>query len=532
MYKALYRKYRPGTFDDVVGQEHITSTLRNQVAAGRLSHAYLFVGTRGTGKTTCAKILSKAVNCHHPVNGNPCNCCPSCLGINSGSILDVVELDAASNNGVENIRAIRDEAVYTPSEVKKRVYIVDEVHMLSTAAFNALLKILEEPPEHLIFILATTELHKVPATILSRCQRFSFKRITVDDISNRLDFVAKEEAIDLTKEASMMLARLADGSMRDALSLMDQCRSSQTIDEAQVISCIGLSGAEETAKLLKCVESTDTASALEILDWLYMAGKDPGGVLNELSYLMRDIMVMRMASKSGEALISGTFSLNMLRGYRIPTEKLLWCIKTIQTALSELDRSPDRRTSAELCLVQLTNEKLFTDNDALVARISVLEDKVANGVPAGAQIQNVEPEPIRPEKAATVEPEETETVTPEPPETAEAPIEPPVIEAPPVQSADNDAQWQRILKEVEPAKAKLLNGFRPVFEPGRITVNTGPGFVFTLLSRPDNTKMLEAAATKVMGVRTNVLITDKSQDSPTGRDKLDDLRKFGNIKFE
>ena len=214
MYQALYRKWRPRTFDDVVGQAHITETLKRQVATGRLSHAYLFTGTRGTGKTTCAKILARAVNCEHPVDGNPCNACPSCLGIESGSILDVLELDAASNNGVDQVRALRDEAVYTPAAVRKRVYIVDEVHMLSTAAFNALLKILEEPPEHLMFILATTELHKVPATILSRCQRFSFKRITPQDIAARLLYVAGQEQIDLTADGAELLSRLADGAHR------------------------------------------------------------------------------------------------------------------------------------------------------------------------------------------------------------------------------------------------------------------------------------------------------------------------------
>ena len=223
MYQALYRKWRPRTFDDVVGQSHITDTLKRQVSGDRLSHAYLFTGTRGTGKTTCAKILARAVNCQNPQNGNPCNQCPACLGIENGSILDVLELDAASNNGVDQVRALRDEAVYTPAAVRKRVYIVDEVHMLSTPAFNALLKILEEPPAHLLFILATTELHKVPATIKSRCQQFSFKRILPGQIAQRLEYVAGQEGIDLTPEGAALLARLADGGLRDALSLLDQC---------------------------------------------------------------------------------------------------------------------------------------------------------------------------------------------------------------------------------------------------------------------------------------------------------------------
>lgn len=534
MYKALYRKYRPLTFDDVTGQEHITTTLKNQVQAGRLSHAYLFVGTRGTGKTTCAKILSKAVNCHHPENGDPCNKCPSCVGINNGSVLDVVELDAASNNGVENIRAIRDEAVYTPSEVRKRVYIVDEVHMLSTAAFNALLKILEEPPEHLIFILATTELHKVPATILSRCQRYSFKRITVEDIAKRLEYVASKEQIELTSDASALLARLADGSMRDALSLMDQCRSSQTIDEAQVMSSIGLAGAHETINLLNCVETSNTEGALEILDKLYMAGKDPGGILNELSAAMRDITVMRMAPKSGEALLSGTFSLNMLRGHKIPTEKLLWCVKTLQESITSLDRSPDRRTAAEFCLIQLTNEQLFTDSDALLARIAALEAKLAGGtvvtttpvntVPV-QEVKSVQPEPVEPPVFTPPVAENPVTIPP-------SPKTEPDPQPQPQPSSNQDEQWQQILKNVDPAKARLLNGHTPVFEDGRISVNVGPGFVYSLLNQPDNLRMLEASATKVMGKPTHVTITDKAVNTQSGHDKLDELRKFSNVKFQ
>ena len=220
MYQALYRKWRPKTFSDVVGQEHVTETLQRQVAEGRLSHAYLFTGTRGTGKTTCAKILAKAVNCEHPENGNPCNKCQSCLGIESGGFLDVMELDAASNNGVDHVRALRDEAIYSPAQVKKRVYIIDEVHMLSIAAFNALLKILEEPPEHLMFILATTELHKVPATILSRCQRFAFRRILPREIVGRLNYIAEQEGIDLRPDGAELLAHIADGALRDALACL------------------------------------------------------------------------------------------------------------------------------------------------------------------------------------------------------------------------------------------------------------------------------------------------------------------------
>ena len=308
MYQALYRKWRPKTFSDVVGQEHVTETLQRQVAEGRLSHAYLFTGTRGTGKTTCAKILAKAVNCEHPENGNPCNKCSSCLGIESGGFLDVMELDAASNNGVDHVRALRDEAIYSPAQVKKRVYIIDEVHMLSIAAFNALLKILEEPPEHLMFILATTELHKVPATILSRCQRFAFRRILPREIVGRLNYIAEQEGIDLRPDGAELLAHIADGALRDALSLLDQCAAAGgTIDSAAVLDALGLAGNLQTAQLMDCVLRRDTKAALLLLHRLYGSGKDVGAVLGELSALARDLLISKTAPEGGAALLTGGY---------------------------------------------------------------------------------------------------------------------------------------------------------------------------------------------------------------------------------
>ena len=303
MYQALYRKWRPKTFEDVVGQSHITDTLRRQVAEDRLSHAYLFTGTRGTGKTTCAKILAKAVNCRHPVNGDPCNQCDACLGIDNGSMLDVLELDAASNNGVDHVRALRDEAIYSPANVRYRVYIVDEVHMLSTAAFNALLKILEEPPAHLIFILATTELHKVPATILSRCQRFAFKRIQPRDIADRLLYVASQEGMSLTEDAAELLSRLSDGALRDALSLLDQCSGDGEINKERVLDVLGLAGNLQTAQMMEYILSRDTHSALLLLDKLYQGGKDVSALLGELSTLSRDLLIRATAPEGGAALL-------------------------------------------------------------------------------------------------------------------------------------------------------------------------------------------------------------------------------------
>ena len=385
MYQALYRKYRPKTFDDVVGQEHITETLKKQVETGRLSHAYLFIGTRGTGKTTCAKILAKAVNCEHPVNGNPCNRCAACRGIDDGSILDVVELDAASNNGVDNVRALRDEAVFSPASVRKRVYIVDEVHMLSNSAFNALLKILEEPPEHLMFILATTELHKVPATILSRCQRHSFKRIPVDTITARLNYVAQQEHLNLQPDAAALLARMADGGMRDALTLLDQCCGNECISTDAVISAIGLAGNLRTAQLLRSVAAGDTAGALEQFRELWQDGKDPSALLDELSMLQRDLLMQAVAPRGGRELLSGAYdpvTLEELSG-AFSSAQLLANLQSIQQTLGAMASQPNPRIAAELCLIRLCRPELCDDVPTLCARMDKLEQTVYSGaIPA------------------------------------------------------------------------------------------------------------------------------------------------------
>ncbi len=399
MYQALYRKYRPKTFDDVVGQEHITETLKKQVETGRLSHAYLFIGTRGTGKTTCAKILAKAVNCEHPVNGNPCNRCTACRGIDDGSILDVVELDAASNNGVDNVRALRDEAVFSPASVRKRVYIVDEVHMLSNSAFNALLKILEEPPEHLMFILATTELHKVPATILSRCQRHSFKRIPVDTITARLNFVAQQEHLDLQPDAAALLARMADGGMRDALTLLDQCCGNECISTDAVISAIGLAGNLRTAQLLRSVAAGDTAGALEQFRDLWQDGKDPSALLDELSMLQRDLLMQAVAPRGGRELLSGAYdpvTLDELSG-AFSSAQLLANLQSIQQTLGAMASQPNPRIAAELCLIRLCRPELCDDVPTLCARMDKLEQTVYSGaIPApraSAPAPKAKPEP-------------------------------------------------------------------------------------------------------------------------------------------
>ena len=414
MYQALYRKWRPKTFSEVVGQAHITSTLQRQVAEGRVGHAYLFTGTRGTGKTTCARILAKAVNCEHPVDGAPCGVCDACRGIDNGTLLDVTELDAASNNGVDQVRTLREEAVYTPSVLKKRVYIIDEVHMLSIAAFNALLKILEEPPEHLLFILATTELHKVPATILSRCQRFSFKRLLPRDIQQQLLYIAGEEQIDLSPDGAELLARMANGAMRDALSLLDQCRAVEgVIDSRAVLEVLGLAGAAQTVQLMRCVLEQRTGDALALFDQLYRSGKDVAALLSELSDLARDMTVMKAAPEGGSALLTGLYdrkTLAELSG-QLPMRRFLYLTDTLQQCCAALPDSIRPRTDAELCLLKLCDETLSGDLTALAERVAALEESGLCAAPAAAK--QAAPRPAQPVERPPIE---TRYEAPPPPE--------------------------------------------------------------------------------------------------------------------
>ena len=467
MYQALYRKYRPKTFDDVVGQEHITETLKKQVETGRLSHAYLFIGTRGTGKTTCAKILAKAVNCEHPVNGNPCNQCAACRGIDGGSILDVVEIDAASNNRVEDVRALRDEAVFSPANVNKRVYIIDEVHMLSNSAFNALLKILEEPPAHLMFILATTELHKVPATILSRCQRHSFKRIPVDTIAARLNYVAEQEHLNLQPDAAALLARMADGGMRDALTLLDQCSGSDVITTEAVISAMGLAGNLRTARLLQSVADGDTAKTLEQFRSLWQDGKDPAALLDELSMLQRDLLMQAVAPRGGRELLSGGYDSETLRSLSgaFTSAQLLANLQSIQDALTTMAAQPNPRIAAELCLIRLCRPELCDDVPTLCARVDKLEQAVHSGdIPAPTAAAPAKPAPApqlepvpksSPAQAAQPKPEPKPVFDDAPPWEPPAPsVSVPKAKSEPKPVYDDVPPWEPPAPPVSVPKAK------------------------------------------------------------------------------
>ncbi|MGM9538096.1 MAG: DNA polymerase III subunit gamma/tau [Candidatus Onthomonas sp.] len=469
MYQALYRKWRPQKFEDVVGQSHITQTLRTQVETGRLSHAYLFTGTRGTGKTTCAKILAKAVNCQNPNHGDPCNACPACRGIDDGSILDVVELDAASNNGVDQVRALRDEAVYAPAAVKKRVYIVDEVHMLSTAAFNALLKILEEPPEHLMFILATTELHKVPATILSRCQRFSFQRITAQDIQGRLSQVAKAEGIDLADDGAALLARLADGALRDGLSLLDQCAASGgRVDREAVLDTLGLAGNLRTAHLMNHIRRGNTAQALEELAQLYGAGKGISAILSELSTLTRDLLIQKTAPKGGAGLMAGGYDEETLftLGKGFTAQRLIQMLRLLQDTQAGLRTSANQRTDAELCLIRLCDETLDSSNEGLSARIARLEAMLAGGVPAAAVQTVSQPQITQPEPAARP--------APKPVQPASQLADEPPWDLPPLpEEPEEERRLQEMEPEKPPERPKPAHGPKPAHEPRQTSPQPG-----------------------------------------------------------
>ncbi|MDE5973632.1 MAG: DNA polymerase III subunit gamma/tau, partial [Eubacterium sp.] len=385
MYQALYRKYRPKSFFDVYGQDHVISTLKNEIKENRVSHAYLFTGSRGTGKTTCSKILAKAVNCLNPVDGEPCNECELCKGLDSGAIYDVVEIDAASNNGVDNIRDLREEANYTPSRGKYRVYIIDEVHMLSAGAFNALLKTLEEPPAHVIFILATTEVHKLPATILSRCQRFDFKRIQPETMAVRLKQVAGLENMTIDDDAAVLVARIADGALRDGLSILDQCAGrSSHIDSALVSEVAGLAGREVLHKFTSCIANSDSSTAIDILAGLYQNSYDMERLCVEMINHFRNYLMVKTVKKSRELIICTDDEYNsILSGAdNFTLENIIFGLDLFQDTLTRIKAGSNSRIEMEMAFIKLCEHKLDESKAAVLDRIAKLERAVRNGVSA------------------------------------------------------------------------------------------------------------------------------------------------------
>ena len=527
-YQALYRKYRPQTFDDVSGQLAVTQTLKTQLISGRMSHAYLFTGSRGTGKTSCAKILAKAVNCLHPDNGNPCNCCEACRAIDSGSCMDVLEIDAASNNGVDNVRDLRDDAIYTPSQVKMRVYIIDEVHMLSISAFNALLKIIEEPPEHLLFILATTELHKVPATILSRCQRFAFRRISQEDIAARLQYVAYQENIDLDDGAARVLARLADGGMRDGLSLLDQCASATTgeLTAERVYTCLGIAGEQKCGELMGYIAVHDTKSALSLFNRLYAEGKDLGALLDEMACLTRDLLVLKTAGNAGITMLSGvasdqeTLALTKALG----SGELVRIMERIQTTLASFTRSASRRMDAELCIVELCQPELSLDVQSVNARLTRLEEQLKSGAFV----------PAKPAKAAKVEAEPEEERPPFP-DDADIPPEPGDVPAAPQQDDTPVGFWSELCggvrKELKPPISGFFAGTPNAPVQGtligdRLELRCANDFTAHMLDQPATLEVAGRRASAMLGRPVRACVVDSSA-KPKGNPRMDRLMQFG-----
>lgn len=382
MYQVLYRKYRPRVFSDVVGQEHITSTLSKEIESGKVSHAYLFTGSRGTGKTTCAKILSKAVNCLNPINGNPCNECEICRGIDDGTIVDVAEIDAASNNGVENIRDIREEINFTPASCKYRVYIIDEVHMLSIGAFNALLKTLEEPPAHVKFILATTEVHKLPVTIVSRCQRFDFRRVTPEAMISRMQQIASLEGFTADEEALTLISRISDGGMRDALSLLDQCTGhGKHITTDIVCAVAGMAGKEHLFSLANAVSENNSAEALRLISDLHANSVDMERLCSDMINHFRNLMIVKTV-KNPEGLVvctDGEMEEFKKQSTCFTLEGILKCIALLQDTAAAIKKGVNRRIEMEMTFIRLASPKLDTDNEAVLRRIADLEFRLTSG---------------------------------------------------------------------------------------------------------------------------------------------------------
>lgn len=380
MYQVLYRKWRPKTFDDVSGQEHITTTLVNELKSGRINHAYLFTGSRGTGKTTCAKILAKAVNCLSPENGNPCGKCENCIAAEDGSFQDIVEMDAASNRRIDDIRSVIDGAVFTPAKGKYKVYIIDEVHMLTQEAFNALLKTLEEPPSHVIFILATTEVHKLPATIISRCQRFDFHRINPHVIKDRLKYVVEQEGCSITDDAALLIAAIADGALRDALSLTDRCigLSGGEITLSVVREAAGLSGRGYVYDMASSCINKNCGEVLELIAKLYGESKDMARLCEELTEHFRNLMLLKSVKNPDDILVVGRDELEVLKSHaeRISLSEIIHIMDVLGSAFERMNRGADSRTEMETAVVKLCSPQLDVTEDAVLSRIGALERTV------------------------------------------------------------------------------------------------------------------------------------------------------------
>ena len=545
MYRVLYRKWRPAVFTDVSGQEHITSTLQNEVSSGRLNHAYLFTGSRGTGKTTCAKILAKAVNCLNPQNGNPCGECEICKGIDDGSILDIVEMDAASNRKIDDIRQIIDEVQFKPAKCKYRVYIVDEVHMLTTEAFNALLKTLEEPPEHVIFILATTEVHKLPQTIRSRCQRFDFHRIPPKAISDRVEYVVSQENAEITESAALMLASVADGALRDALSLLDSCLAvSSHIDEEVVRNAAGLVSKTYLFELATAIINKNPTKSLEIIDRLYSESKDMARLCDELVEHFRALMLIKTIKNPRDILIMSDdeFEQAVTQSDYLSLADIVFYMDVLSRAYQRMGRGTGDRTELEMALVKLSATELDGTVEALTARVTALEKAVKRGITvnyAQPAQQSVQAEAAQSASVPNTQTEVEEPFAKPEPEHKKAPVAKPAPEVKPVAQRasvnldelyDNAvpfARWVEVVDSLKSVSRSIAAAFAgsTAYESGNyLLIDTNNELAFDLLRQ--NGRRTEIKQTLLELTGKNYSLGPYKRSTPKKVEKTDPLNSL------
>ena len=532
-YQALYRKYRPQTFSDVVGQEHITETLKKELAEGKTVHAYLFTGTRGTGKTSCAKILAKAANCLNNNNGDPCLECESCLSIKDGENTDIVEIDAASNNSVDSIRELRDLISFAPSSSKYRVYIIDEVHMLTISAFNALLKTLEEPPQHVIFILATTEVHKLPATILSRCQRFDFRRIDNEKICERIQYIADKEGLTVTDDAATLIAAAADGGMRDALSILDLCASSsKNIDEATVESVCAMAGNDYLLELADCIKNHSTEQALLLIDRLHNSSVDMLRLLAELTSHYRDLMIVKTVKSKQKPVVCSASRLRSLeeQAESYDIKDIMYCISTLQNASSAM-QTGNRRCEMEMAVIRMCDPALSADISALERRVSALEKGGVKVVSAETTQQKPQPKPQPVEEDDEIPPPMDEYESAAPPIEEEA--EPtqtvkPQESAPSENGVTEVADWDEVLRILRtdcPLIAGVLVGSKAYIKGAYLLIDA-PNSQFRSLINSANASYkdnIRKAAQTVLGATYKLGPYNRQTASTDTKDPLAEL---------
>lgn len=545
MYRVLYRKWRPAVFTDVSGQEHITSTLQNEVSSGRLNHAYLFTGSRGTGKTTCAKILAKAVNCLNPQNGNPCGECEICKGIDDGSILDIVEMDAASNRKIDDIRQIIDEVQFKPAKCKYRVYIVDEVHMLTTEAFNALLKTLEEPPEHVIFILATTEVHKLPQTIRSRCQRFDFHRIPPKAIADRVEYVVSQENAEITESAALMLASVADGALRDALSLLDSCLAvSSHIDEEVVRNAAGLVSQTYLFELAAAIINKNPTKSLEIIDRLYSESKDMARLCDELVEHFRALMLIKTIKNPRDILIMSDdeFEQAVTQSDYLSLADIVFYMDVLSRAYQRMGRGTGDRTELEMALVKLSATELDGTVEALTARVTALEKAVKRGITvnyAQPAQQSVQAEAAQSTSVPNTQTEVEEPFAKPEPEHKKAPVAKPAPEVKPVAQRasvnldelyDNAvpfARWVEVVDSLKSVSRSIAAAFAgsTAYESGNyLLIDTNNELAFDLLRQ--NGRRAEIKQTLLELTGKNYSLGPYKRSTPKKVEKTDPLNSL------